>query len=1212
MWCVFCSSLIADDAMVLHLEGTYDLDGDGFLEYITVEEPHTTNNLTTRLQLYEIDNAGRQELLWELSVPDGELGGFIGVDVGDLDGDAYPELIVGINLSGEEEILQPNYFVYRWINDGFSSFPDMSINLAGENRFLRGHNFELIDFDADGDEEIAASFGIPKRGLEIIDIDEEGKLVVVESIKPTFLRSGSGFVFVMSVDYDVDGYDDLVVFSHEENFIKAQPLYNIEGDYISGKGSHKKIDGISGFLPQKTIVTDWDTDGFIDGVLAFQSGHIASLTLTPDKVVIEEIPIEAGPISDLKIANIDKDFDKDIIIVSGEMNMVSLISVETNGTVSDAEYFSLKSGKEEMQIFSILPMMRMGTYTGSVIAVGWSGSKNIIFLTDLGHKPDAPPKKPMVSVDESELHEDLLEVFPEISMDEFTLPQISKPIKTIGQPLPENILPRHVLPVNKSFAYTIPENEAESFYSFRWLIPPPKGMYFHYESRSIQWVPNEKDLGAFQLAYHIEMKTGEEVVQSEEDTLSFKTVPQLEGYDERLWIYVNDPPVFISEPTGTEFVANTLFEYEPLIQDRNPDAKLQIDIEVSPEGMTLEDNIVFWQTDSTHVNIYPVRMVVSDGFDRTAQDFKLFARAGVVILSEAAGELWVGDLYEHQVDIWYQNLNYPVEYDLIDPPEGMTIDQTGLLTWTPNNTQIDTQKSAIVVRHGVAADTQQVELFVNHAPIIVKAPPPMVMIQSGETWDFQIEVLDPNVLDEITFSSFNLPSGMRLDPYSGRLFWEPSWREADFSHLLIEVSDGKATRTIETDFYVNTPISIVSVPQEIAAVDELYNYVLETKDKNSGLLLPTKREVSLENKEAVKVYKVNITDDIYRENIDRYIGDWENAETVYLSTADSIDTDNVSRLNLKKYVHSIFYEDNRLIVILQTIDDRTVKVKDVLWELFKGSKGKPPKVIVERQPLVRYTLIDFPEGMTINELTGTVNWVPTPNQVDSHVVTVMVSDGYSRDEQTYNLYVNQKPTILSNPPVMALVGEVFKYTLQVEDNNQNTKLVYSLIKAPRNMQINQEGKIFWTPESDQIDNQVFEVKVEDEYSEDTQEGTIFVNINPTIISKPKPVALTGHDYHYKIVAEDLNSDGITFRPVRLPKYAKFNKRTGKLKWKPRNNQRGPNDIIIMAIDEHGATTAHEFQIHVFEDPSARQFVNTSWPLMLTFVGVMFAWGVSQI
>ena len=37
----------------------------------------------------------------------------------------------------------------------------------------------------------------------------------------------------------------------------------------------------------------------------------------------------------------------------------------------------------------------------------------------------------------------------------------------------------------------------------------------------------------------------------------------------------------------------------------------------------------------------------------------------------------------------------------------------------------------------------------------------------------------------------------------------------------------------------------------------------------------------------------------------------------------------------------------------------------------------------------------------------------------------------------------------------------------------------------------------------------------------------------------------------------------------------------------------------MAIDEHGATSTHDFQVHVFHDPSSRQLVNTGWPLMLT-------------
>ena len=57
---------------------------------------------------------------------------------------------------------------------------------------------------------------------------------------------------------------------------------------------------------------------------------------------------------------------------------------------------------------------------------------------------------------------------------------------------------------------------------------------------------------------------------------------------------------------------------------------------------------------------------------------------------------------------------------------------------------------------------------------------------------------------------------------------------------------------------------------------------------------------------------------------------------------------------------------------------------------------------------------------------------------------------------------------------------------------------------------------------------------------------------------------------------------------------------------------GIDKAISGRIDDRGAVTSHEFQIHVFEDPRARQMINTGWPLLLSFVGIMFAWGMAQI
>ena len=175
------------------------------------------------------------------------------------------------------------------------------------------------------------------------------------------------------------------------------------------------------------------------------------------------------------------------------------------------------------------------------------------------------------------------------------------------------------------------------------------------------------------------------------------------------------------------------------------------------------------------------------------------------------------------------------------------------------------------------------------------------------------------------------------------------------------------------------------------------------------------------------MFSINITDDVALANVDRFLGDWHNAEAIYFVDpkypADSL----VSRLNLKRYTQSVFFEDDRLWVLLKTLDGRTIKVKDFLWNFFHGNKGKPPRVIVERVSPTRFSLLDFPEGMEIDRSSGTIRWTPTVDQTDAHRVTVVASDGYSKDEQTFEIYANQLPTIVSNPPHMGLVGELFKY-----------------------------------------------------------------------------------------------------------------------------------------------------------------------------------------
>ncbi len=63
-----------------------------------------------------------------------------------------------------------------------------------------------------------------------------------------------------------------------------------------------------------------------------------------------------------------------------------------------------------------------------------------------------------------------------------------------------------------------------------------------------------------------------------------------------------------------------------------------------------------------HVEIYDVRLVATDGFERTAQEFKLFSRAGVKILSQASKSASVGKKYNYPVKVWRQKPDEKINY----------------------------------------------------------------------------------------------------------------------------------------------------------------------------------------------------------------------------------------------------------------------------------------------------------------------------------------------------------------------------------------------------------------------------------------------------------------------------------------------------------------------------------------------------------------------
>ncbi|WP_137668809.1 Calx-beta domain-containing protein, partial [Sphaerospermopsis reniformis] len=117
-----------------------------------------------------------------------------------------------------------------------------------------------------------------------------------------------------------------------------------------------------------------------------------------------------------------------------------------------------------------------------------------------------------------------------------------------------------------------------------------------------------------------------------------------------------------------------------------------------------------------------------------------------------------------------------------------------------------------------------------------------------------------------------------------------------------------------------------------------------------------------------------------------------------------------------------------------------------------------------------YWLLVAPPGMTIDALTGLMNWQTETTNIGNQVVKVEVSDGRGGfAQQSYTLSVidtppNRPPIFTSNPVVDAYINQLYQYDANAIDPDRNYPLTYNLVIGPEGMAINQAtGEMSWTP-----------------------------------------------------------------------------------------------------------------------------------------------------
>ncbi|BAZ19040.1 YD repeat protein (plasmid) [Calothrix sp. NIES-4071] len=649
----------------------------------------------------------------------------------------------------------------------------------------------------------------------------------------------------------------------------------------------------------------------------------------------------------------------------------------------------------------------------------------------------------------------------------------------------------------------------------------------------------------------------------------------------------NQNPVFRSTPPTSVLTVGEKLIYQGFATD--PDSTVFYDLTLAPSGMVVdrETGKLIWTPKQNQVGAFNVILRASDGYGGVA----LQAFSGNVlpanndpVFTSTVPEFVVprvGKTFRYTAtaqDKEGDNLTYSL---LSGAPTGVIINaNTGILSWTPNSTQLGNQEFTIKVTDGKGGEALQLVSVVVGASVPNTAPDitstPRTVVRQGNTYFYKVEASDVDG-DALTYSLATKPTGMNISN-DGVISWTPTAAQFGNYTVSLNVSDGtlitnQGFTLLVTNFAPNNAPTITSTPNLVTNLERTYEYNLTAVDPDNDLLL-----WSLDSAPEGMVIDA-ITGALRWQPKSTQIGE----HTVLVRATDAYGA----------YVGQEFTltarGTNTPPAIVST--PVTIAAQNQVYTYNVVATD------VENDELT-YSLGRRPVGMTIDAL-GKLEWKPTSSQIGSHTVEVVARDSQgATSTQTFTIEVgttaiNNAPTITSTPKFVATVGSPYSYQVIATDKDAGDTLTYQILSKPAgvDIQINPTtGLLTWENPIAGL-YQIVVGAVDRGGLGAAQRFTLTArnNSNPVINSTASTTATPGSTYAYDIKAVDADGDNLTYSldSISLGKGMTVDA-LGRLRWAPNTTHatQSPHQVIVTVNDGNGGSANQTINLSVARDTVA--------------------------
>ncbi len=220
----------------------------------------------------------------------------------------------------------------------------------------------------------------------------------------------------------------------------------------------------------------------------------------------------------------------------------------------------------------------------------------------------------------------------------------------------------------------------------------------------------------------------------------------------------------------------------------------------------------------------------------------------------------------------------------------------------------------------------------------------------------------------------------------------------------------------------------------------------------------------------------------------------------------------------------------------------------------------------------------------ILESSGRITWTPESQQTGFHDILFELTDDMSSMLDSFTIFVNTPPIIISKYDEHVPVGKPWNYKVEVNDPNNNQDISFLLSESSiPNLTISRRGQITWTPTEAELGQQTFTISVSDGLRDDLQKVTVYVNGAPVLGTISDTLATVARPYTTLLPVTDLNKDQkLSFAFLTAPKGMQISP-TGQITWTPTKAQKGWNEIFVKVSDKYSSDT-YKFAVYANAPP----------------------------